>query len=254
MNSASKDQACPARPNSWTPAALPGRAGILGELARLLDGGHTVLLYGPVGVGKSSVIRWLDARAEARGVPRGLALATETLGDLTTALTRAYPDVDVGSVTKRQARSRLRNAVEQRPGVLLLDHLGETGRAFKGALRSLRGMGAGVLLAADVDQPRDHERARQLHLAQYEVELPPLHGSTMRALMRSMLATADLPFHLLAEDVSALVTAAEGLPGRSAWIVETLHDSGAWRSGRPRCDWLRIEATIAAAERYRRPR
>jgi hypothetical protein len=61
----------------------------------------------------------------------------------------------------------------------------------------------------------------------------------------------DLPFHLLDEDVSALVTAAEGLPGRAVWIVETLHDSGAWRNSRPRCDWLRVEATIAAAERYR---
>jgi len=210
--------------------------------------------YGPVGVGKSSVIRWLDARAEARGVPRGLALTTETLGDLTTALSRAYPHVDVDSVTMRHARSRLRNAFEQRPAVLLLDHLGQTGRAFKGALRSLRGMGAGVLLAADVDQPRDHDRVRRLHLAQHEVELPPLHGSTMRTLMRSMLAAVDLPFPLRTEDVSALVTAAGGLPGRAVWIVETLHDSGAWRNGRPRCDWLRVEAIIAAAERYRRQR
>jgi hypothetical protein len=154
----------------------------------------------------------------------------------------------------KQARSRLRTAVEQRPGILLLDHLGQTGRAFKGALRSLRGLGAGVLLAADVDQQRDHERVRRLHLAQHEVELPRLHGSTMRALMRSMLATADLPFHLQAEDASALVTAAEGLPGRAAWFVRTLRDSGAWSGGRPRCDWLRVEAIIAATERYRRPR
>jgi hypothetical protein len=253
MSSVSKSVRAPSRSTSATPV-LVGRAVILGELARLLDGGRTVLLYGPVGVGKSSVIRWLDARAEARGIPRAVALDTNTLGDLTAALVRAYPDVDVGSVTMRQARSRLRNAVERRPGIVLLDHLGQTGRAFKGALRSIRGMGVGVLLAADVEQPRDHERIRRLRLTHSEVELPTLHGSTMRTLMRSMVAAADLPFPLRAEDASALVTAAEGLPGRAAWIVEALHDSGAWWNGRPRCDWLRAEAIIAAAERYRRQR
>jgi hypothetical protein len=251
MNLLSQREPRAARPDAWSRTKLRGRAGILGELARLLDGGNTILLYGPVGAGKSTVLRWLDARAEARGVPRGLAPVTETLGDLTAALARAYPDVDVDFVPMRQARARLRNAVEQRPGILLLDHLGRTGGAFKGALRVLRGLRAGVLLAADVDQPRDHERVRRLHLVQYELELPPLHGSTMRALVRSMLAATDLPYPLADEDISALVTATAGLPGRAAWIVETLHDSKAWRHGRPRCDWLRVEASIAAAERYR---
>lgn len=79
------------------------------------------------------------------------------------------------------------------PGLLLLDHLGDTGTAFKGALRSLRGTGVGILLVADVDQPRDHARVRALGLTHREIELPRLHGRTLRALLEKLLGAHELP-------------------------------------------------------------
>jgi hypothetical protein len=212
-----------------------------------------VLIYGPVGVGKTTVLEAIANRARDQGVPCGASSRTNALSDFTRALLAAYPAID-SAVTQRVLRTRLRNAVEARPGFLLLDDVGATGSAFKGALRALRGTGMGILLAADVDCPRDHERVRRLHLTHHEIELPPLHGSTIRALVRSLLATADLPFQLRHDDLASLVSATGGLPGRAARFVDALQKSSAWRDGRPRCDGLRMEAIISAAERYGRYR
>jgi hypothetical protein len=66
-----------------------------------------------------------------------------------------------------------------------------------------------------------------------------------------MLAHCDLPFPLRDRDLRALVQAADGLPGRAVRFVDALRDAKAWTNGGPRCDWLRTEAIIAAAERYR---
>jgi hypothetical protein len=103
-----------------------------------------------------------------------------------------------------------------------------------------------------VDNVRDRVRVRRLHLTHLELELLPLHGSTIRALVRSMLAGCDLPFPLRDQDLRALVRATDGLPGRAVRFVDALRDAKAWANGRPRCDWMRTEAIIAAAERYRR--
>jgi AAA+ superfamily predicted ATPase len=230
---------------------LLGRAAIVDVLGKLLDDGVAVLLYGPVGAGKTSVLRSLEARVQARRVPCAVSPTTETLGDLTHALARAYPSVDACSGTMRQIRARLRNAVEQTPGAVLLDHLGRTGTAFKGALKSMRGTGVGVLLAADVEHHRDHARFRSRHLVNREVELPPLHGSTMNVLLKALLAETTLPLPLRDADLRELAAATDGLPGRAVWFVSALQAPTAWRNGRPRCDWLRTEAIIAAAERYR---
>jgi hypothetical protein len=237
-----------------TAKGLVARRDIITALWTLLDEGVTVLLYGPVGVGKTSLIRALRERASSRRVPCGVSARTETLQDLTNALSLAYPSVDARSGTQRQIRARLRNAVEEHPGLLLLDHVGATGTAFKGALRAMRGMGLGVLLAGDVDHPRDHARLRALRLAQREVELPRLHGSAIHGvLMAAASEVAGFPFDLKDNDIRALALASEGLPGRAVSFVEALRDPGSWRSGHPRFDWLRTEAVIGAAERYRRP-
>jgi hypothetical protein len=231
---------------------LPGRGVLLAALARLVDAGSTVILYGPIGAGKTSVLRWLQARAQESGRPCGVSSATETLGDMTSALVQAYPHVEARSGTMRQVRARLRSAMEQAPGLVLLDQLGNTGTAFKGALKSMRGTGVGVVLAVDVEQPRDHDRVRSLRLTHHEVAIPPLHGSTMRAVLKSLVAEAHLPVRPTDEDLGALVAATDGLPGRAVWFVNALKDRGAWRGSRPRCDWLRTGAIIAATERYRR--
>ena len=234
-------------------AALPGlvaRAEICATLSLHLREGRTVLVWGPVGIGKTAVLRSLEARFRACGTPCGLSATTDGLADLDAALARAYPNVDATGGARR-ARARLRSAVEKNPAVLLLDGLGATGTAFKGALRSLRGTGIGILLAADVDQSRDHDRVRALGLAGRELELVPLHGRSMRTLLEALLDARPLPHRLTGDDLRALADDAEGLPGRAVWFADALANPIAWHGGRVRRSWLRSEAAIAAMETYR---
>lgn len=170
---------------------LVGREQELARIGAMLDEGQVVVLYGPVGVGKSALLRALARRARQRRRPCALATRTASLGDFTGALSHAYPGVP-NDGTQRQLRGRLRMAVQSRPAVLLLDQLGHPGTAFKGAIRAMRGTGVGIVLAADVDQPRDHEQLRAMGLSHWEIELRPLHGHSMRALLQALLERRTL--------------------------------------------------------------
>lgn len=235
-----------------TAGVLYGREQTLATLRAWLDQGEVVVVYGRVGVGKSSVLRAVERWTHERGRPCAFATRTASLADFTEALGRAYPSVPRGP-TQRLWRGRLRMAAERRPGVLLFDDLGHTAAAFKGAVQSVRGIGLGIALAADVDQPRDRDRIRRLGLSYREMELRPLHGSSIRALMESLLETRMLPFVLAPADFRLLAAATDGLPGRAVDFAGALVDPDAWRGGRPRIDWLRTGSIIRAAERYRRP-
>jgi hypothetical protein len=231
---------------------LLGRDEEIGVLERLLRDGQVVVLRGRVGAGKSALLRSLACRASRRGIPNALAARTTSLADFTEALAVAYPGTEPRG-TQRQRRSRLRTALAARPGVLLLDHLGRTGTAFKGAIRSVRGTGLGIVFAADVDHLRDHERVRALGLSHHELELRPLHGRSMRALLQAFVRLRRPAFPLTPEHVRSLVAATEGLPGRAVDFVEALADPAAWSRGNPRVDWLRTGSAIRAAEQYRLP-
>ncbi|HTR57594.1 MAG TPA: ATP-binding protein [Casimicrobiaceae bacterium] len=233
-------------------SALLGREQDLASLDALVSAGSVVVIFGPIGVGKTALLHALDRRVRQRDLPCGFIQRTEALSDFTQALARAYPRV-VTSGTQRQLRGRLRMAVERRPGVLLFDGLGRTGTAFKGAVRSVRGTGLGVVFAADVDHPRDHQRIRALGLSSHEVELRPLHGNSMRALLQALLEERALTGRLTPAHLRALVAATEGLPGRAIDFADALVDPAAWSAGAPRIDWLRTGAVISAAERYRQP-
>ncbi len=228
-----------------------GRREVLATVEALLRQGQTVLLHGPVGIGKTTLLAALKGRARAAGIPCGHAVRTETLSDLTRALCAAHPTVDPAVGGAQNLKSRLRLATEGRPCWLLLDGLGATGSAFKGSLRRLRGIGAGMVLAADTDRPRDHARVRSLGLTRHEIELAPLHRRTIRALLLRMTAATPLPFGLDEADVHDLAVCAEGMPGRCAWFVDALRDPRAWHLGKPRTSWLKSEAVIRAAETYR---
>lgn len=234
------------------PPTLYGREQPLTMLCALLDAGEVVLVYGPIGVGKSALLRAVERSMRQRGRACGFATCTRSLADFTATLGRAYPAVSRGS-TMRAWRGRLRLAAERVPGVLLLDDLGDTGAAFKGAIKSVRGIGVGIALAADVDQPRERERVRALGLTHRELELAPLHGSSMRAVLQSLLQTRALPFTLGPDEFRALVAATDGLPGRAVDFANALVDPNSWSGGRPRVEWLRTGSVIRAAERYRRP-
>src|SRR5260370_35167574 len=70
--------------------------------ARLRTGSH-LILYGPRGTGKSTLLREIGEHYQAIGTPYGFAPQTSGLPDIVAALADAYPDADIGRLSKRAA-------------------------------------------------------------------------------------------------------------------------------------------------------
>jgi hypothetical protein len=230
-------------------APLLGRDEVIASLEDLGRQGYTVLVYGPLGIGKTSVLVELARRSQRKRRPCAFCPRTEHLAEVTAALARCYPEAATPRL-QRHRRSRLRLAVEDHPGLLLLDDFIYVGTALKGYLRSLRGTGLGVIIAADVDQPRDHVRLRQHGLAFRELALPPLRGSVMGRLLERELAKRTLPSPLAQEDRDALIRAAQGRPGWIARLVAGATEIRYWHESRLAVDVLVADVLIEVARHY----
>lgn len=226
-----------------------GREEVLDTLGRLAFDGETVLVYGPMGIGKTTVLNALARRTEESGRPCAFCPDTARLADITEALVRGY-SIDTGALTQRRRRSRVRLAVEHRPGILLLDHLLDVGTAVKGYLRSLRGTGLGVVIAADVEHPRDHARIRTRGLSYREIALPPLPERYMRRLLDRQIKARQLPNPVSEPDRSALVQVAQGRPGRVVRLVAAVSQPRYWRGDRLLIDLLATDISIAVTQQY----
>ena len=240
------------RSSATSSSGLLGRAALLESLERQLAEGLTILLHGPVGVGKTALLLDLRHRALASGCPCGYAPRTEHLSDVTQALLRAYHATGAQG-RQRHVRGLLRLAVERQRGTLLLDGVRAAGTALKGFLRSLRGTGLGIVLAADAEHGRDHARVRALRLAYLEIAVPPLERTEMRLLLSRLLEDARLPQLPADEDRGLLLEIAAGRPGILTVLVQALRDSRYWRDGRIRGERLRTESLVAVARRYLQP-
>lgn len=214
--------------------------------ARVLDGA-TVALIGPVGIGKTWLLSRVAERVESTGRPWGLTRQTVVLADVESGLRQAYPEVALGGAA-RTARARLRLAAESRPGVLLLDHLGQLVAPARGFLRTLRSGGTGVVLAADVAHERDLVALRALRLAHVERDVPPLARSAMRALLVRAQRTRRIPMSL--EDAERLLDVSRGRPGRLLWFLAELGAGRGWRGSSVMPDRLAAEALIAEGQLY----
>ena len=225
---------------------LFGREKLVVQLEGAALNGETVLLFGPLGIGKTSVLAELRRRLVKHGIPCGFAPDSRHLGDVTAALASAYPNIDAQAFSQQRLRSRLRLAVEAEPGVLLLDRFETAGTGMKSFLRSLRRTRTAVVLAADTENERDHANARAQRMTHIEVEVPPLPRSAMAALMDDLLGSNELPHPLHSEDRKSLIRLALGNPGRLVMFVDLLASSRFWRGDRIRA------ASIGIEEIYRR--
>ena len=209
-----------------------GRRTVIKDLLEPLLAGQTVLLYGPVGGGKSTLLQALAGALKKQRRPCGLCRQTHSLSHATDALMAAYPGVRRQGRTRRQMRSDLSQAIEARPGALLLDHPQHVGTQFKGYLRTLRGTGLGVLWTADCETPRDHEQLRAMHLAYLEIEAPPLSSRCLHHILDDCLAVRPLPCTLSKDDRSAIVRMARGRPGWIIMLSDLLNSNAFWSKGR----------------------
>ena len=181
--------------------------GLLEEIFAEVSAGRQVLLLGPVGIGKTRLLGELERQILADGRSCGRSTRTETMADILEALRAAY---HLPVMERRRLRGRLRRCVEEGPGALLLDHVGNVGTAARGFLRSLRGTGLGVVFACDVLHPRDHARVRRLRLTHRELVMPSL----ARAALRRLLDERLVGFAVEGRTRERLVAAAQGRPGR----------------------------------------
>ncbi len=144
---------------------LLARDEIVEELARLACDANAAVVFGPFGIGKSSILAEVVRRIRARGVPCGFSPHTETLREVIRGLDEAYPGLAACGAGRRQLRNRLRLAAEAQPGALVLDHLWDESAAMKGLIRYARILNLGLLVAVDAETPRDRAWLRSLKLS-----------------------------------------------------------------------------------------
>lgn len=194
--------------------------------ARLVHGEHLVL-YGPRGIGKTTLLRALAQDFAARKAPIGYAASTSSLDAITRAFTDAYPSTETSGLPRKRVRARLRLAAEAERGVLLLDHGVAVNTQMVGLLRRLRGGVMGVLLAADVDTERERQRLRDWHLGASPVRMPAASAARLRRAFRSgcLKAGVERP---VGPWESQLIRAAEGRIGWIRQCVALIDGSRYW--------------------------
>jgi hypothetical protein len=221
------------------------------QLGARLRGGSHLILYGPRGAGKSTLVGELGVQCRTIGIPCGAAPRTIGLPDIVSALAEAYPSTDVAGMGRKAARAHLRLVADGLPGVLFLDHATRMTTAMLGYLRRLRGGIAGTLLVVDVDSPRERERMRDWHAGALSIRMPLMPNRALHQVL--LAATHDLP-EIESRTLRQIVRMARG---RIGWIRECarrLQMQEYWRDDRLHLAVLGMDIEMALRESRSGPR
>ena len=231
-------------------AEVVGRSRLIKSLIAPLMGDKRIVLHGPIGIGKSTILLEVERQLRDVGYPCGLAPTTATLGDITRALLQVYPDVNVAEWSQRRIRSHLKLAAEDQAGVLLLDHFQDIGTASKGFLKSLWTLKVGILAAVDVEFPRDMQRFRSIKMTDEKIAVPRLDAESMWLIFESAAQTRPLPRSPDEKEWRALLRAAKGRPGWIKLMGLKAGDARYWSEGRLLTGLLRIDVSSEIAGQY----
>jgi energy-coupling factor transporter ATP-binding protein EcfA2 len=207
---------------------MPSRRAFRQQLSARLLRGERLVIWGPRGIGKSTLLAQLHRQFSDAGVRCGCSPETAHLEDITRALARAYPEVQSEAMQRRAARSRLWVAADREGSVLLLDHVTAVNNTMVGFLRRLVGGIAGVLLAVDVVCERERRLLRPERLGALPLAMPAMSAREMRRLWCRQCEPRRIP-RLGAQAERCLLRTAAGRPG-----------------------WIAHCAGLAAQSRYRR--
>jgi energy-coupling factor transporter ATP-binding protein EcfA2 len=225
------------------------------ELGTRLSAGSHLILYGPRGSGKSTLIEALRNHYQAIGTPCGVAPQTSGLPDIIAALSQAYPDTMIDGIGKRAARVRLRLAADHVSGVLLLDHATAMTTAMLGYLRRLRGGIAGALLVADIDTTHERERMRAWRAGALSIRMPRTPNRELLPLLTAAIRSRNQPaIPVEPRSMRQILRAARG---RIGWLHESirrLQSADYWREDRLHAAVLCTDTEIAMRESRRGPR
>lgn len=203
--------------------------------------GQHVVLWGPRGSGKTTLLH--AVLQELGDVRCALSASTCSLDDITRALERAYIAVPTRGLKRRAARARLWSAADIEPGCLLLDHVTRVPAAMKGWLRRLRGGVMGVVLAVDVDSPRERERLRALKIGSTTFRMPRTTSGTLSRLLTTSWAHSHRT-PLIARARGILVRAARGRPGWVMQCVALASEPRYWHDGQLKTEVLVLDTEI----------
>ena len=216
-------------------------------LSARLRGGSHLILYGPRGSGKSTLLAAICDGYRARVIPCAIAARTSGLPDIVTALSQAYPEVDVEGLSRRAVGLRLQMTADRQSGVLLLDHTRELTTAMVGFLRRIRGGIIGALIVVDIDSDFERERLRAWRRYALCVRMPLIPNRRLRRLLLSQWVTCSLPA-VESKVVRHIIHAARG---RGGWLNECLRRlqmPDYWRGGHLHTGGLCTDTEIAIRE------
>ena len=231
-----------------------GRRRLVTQLVAVAVQAGRMLVHGPWGIGKTTLLTEAARAVREAGFRVGYSARTESLADVVRALASAYPAAAGGSVPARQRRSALRLAVEQDPGLLVLDGLDASGTALIGFLRSLRGKKLAVVAAAEVEDSEDLAIARSSGLAYRELAVPRLGGHELGRWLELLNRRFPLPFDLNVTARGVLLDLADGRPGilERAWA--RLRAGRYWRGPVPLLETVAADVRLEWLSETRKPR
>jgi hypothetical protein len=211
--------------------------------AQLRSGSH-LILYGPRGTGKSTLLRGIADDCSLIGTPCGLAPETSGLPDVVAALAQAYPYANIEGLAKRGAGARLRRVADHASGVLLLDHTTMVTTAMLGYLRRLRGGIVGALLVVDVDSAREHDRLKSWQAGALSVRMPIASSRWLRRVFSAAIQAQHLP-KIEPRMMGYIMRIARGRIGWMTECTRRLQRQEYWRDDRLHLGALCMDIEIA---------
>jgi energy-coupling factor transporter ATP-binding protein EcfA2 len=216
-------------------------------LSAQLHGGSHLILYGPRGSGKSTLLAAMRNDYRARLIPCAIAARTSGLSDIVTAMSQAYPEVDIEGLSRRAVGLRLRMTADRHSGVLLLDHTREVTTAMVGFLRRIRGGIIGALIVADIDSDFERERLRNWRRHALCMRMPLMSNRLLRRLLLSECVMCGL-LTIDRKLVRQIIHAARGRVGWLNECVRRLQMPDYWNGGHLRIGGLCTDTEIAIRE------
>jgi len=195
---------------------FPSTEALRRDVARRLRRGENMILYGPHGIGKTTLLRDLETRRRTAGLPCGYVAETRSLEDILRALHEAYPLHDSVALDPEAALSRHWDTAELRGGALLLDHLTDVSNSMVRFLRRLRSGVMGIITAVDEELDHENRKLQPWRLAALSVKMPGASADLLRDLLRAQVSESG-GVKLDEDTERSLIRAAAGRPG---WILE----------------------------------
>lgn len=198
------------------------------DVSRRLRRGEHVVLYGPWGSGKTTVVLDLEERFRQAGIPCGRSGLTQSVDDILEALKAAYPSVDTTDLELPKVRARFIEAAVTKAGIVLLDHVIEINNLMGRFLQRLHRGPIGVLSVVDVELEDEKRSLRPWRLGTLAVRIPPESANRLAQLLESAHRDYELP-PLSPECKSQLLRFAQGRPGWIRACIELERNGHYWQ-------------------------